>query len=221
MKKQPVVKIINYKKYFMTNRQKIFYLTYVPIGVLFAIWCSMVASCGIIPKEQPHPTKREIKREKRLAKKAIAKMERTDEKYKAKSEADTAGPHFCNTNYPPRIGKGSIRIIPGDTVTLTDTFTTVAHDTTTNVETVTKTVVKWYYVHDTAVVRDTIENTNRITLQSAEINGLRADNTKAWDEASKAKIAKGKWVKWTFIGWGLFALLIAVLIYANVKGWRK
>lgn len=181
----------------MTTRQKIFYLLYLPLAVVVAILFSFFASCNT---------------EKRIAQKAIAKMEKADAKYKAKSEVDTAAPHFCNTNYPPRVGKGTVRIIKGDTVTLTGTFTTVQHDTTTNVQTVTKTVVKWHYVHDTAVVRDTLVNTNEITLCKAECDGLRLDNTKAWDEASKAVQAKKKWRSAAYWTWGLIALILAIRI---------
>ncbi len=150
--------------------------------------------------------------EQRIARKALAAMDKAETKYNAASDVDTVGAHYCNTKHPVKVGKGQVRYIKGDTVTHTDTVTSVERSVDT--VTLTRIITKVKYIHDTTVRTDTFENTNRIELQAAEIVGLRQDNTNAWDEASKAKIQANKRL------WLIFILIGAIITYIIVK-WRR
>jgi hypothetical protein len=141
-------------------------------------------------------------------------MDKAETKYNAVSDVDTVGAHYCNTKHPVKVGKGQVRYIKGDTVTHTDTVVNVEHSTDYDTVTLTRIITKVKYIHDTTVQTDTIENTNRIELQAAEIVGLRQDNTNAWDEASKAKIQANKRL------WFIFILVGAIITYIIVK-WRR
>ena len=141
-------------------------------------------------------------------------MDKAETKYNAVSDIDTAGAHYCNTKHPVKVGKGQVRYIKGDTVTRTDTVTSVLTSVDHDTVKVLRTITKVLYVHDTTVRTDTFENTNRIELQAAEIVGLRQDNTNAWDEASKAKIQANKRL------WLIFILIGAIITYIVVK-WRR
>lgn len=152
--------------------------------------------------------------EQRIARKAIERMGKVEDRYRGLSKVDTAGISYCNTKHPVKVGKGQVRYIKGDTVTHTDTVVNVEHSTDYDTVTLTRIITKVKYIHDTTVQTDTIENTNRIELQAAEITGLRQDNTNAWDEASKAKIAANKRL------WLIFILIGAIITYIIVK-WRR
>lgn len=152
--------------------------------------------------------------EQRIARKALAAMDKAETKYNAASDVDTVGAHYCNIKHPVKVGKGQVRYIKGDTVTHTDTVTNVEHSTDFDTVTLTRIITKVKYIHDTTVQTDTFENTNTIELQAAEIVGLRQDNTNAWDEASKAKIQANKRL------WLIFILIGAIITYIVVK-WRR
>jgi hypothetical protein len=154
--------------------------------------------------------------EKRIARKAIERMGKAETRYNGLSDIDTVGAHYCNTKHPVKVGKGQVRYIKGDTITHTDTITSIER----SVDTVrlTRTVTVFKYVHDTTVQTDTIENTNRIELQAAEITGLRQDNTNAWDAASKAKVQANKRMWWIIV---LIAVILAYIIIKSPKQWLK
>jgi hypothetical protein len=154
--------------------------------------------------------------EHRIARKAIERMGKAENRYKERSTVDTAGISYCNTKHPVKVGKGQVRYIKGDTITHTDTVTSVEHKTDTVI--LTRLITKVNHVHDTIIRTDTFENTNRIELQAAEITGLRQDNTNAWDAASKAKIQANKRMWWIIV---LIAIIAAYIIIKSPKQWLK
>ena len=143
-------------------------------------------------------------------------MDKAETRYNGLSSIDTVGAHYCNTKHPVKVGKGQVRYIKGDTVTRYDTTIDVQYKD--NIIERLKTVTVFKYVHDTTVQTDTVENTNRIELQAAEIVGLRQDNTNAWDAASKAKIQANKRMWWIIV---LIAVIIAYIIIKSPKPWLK
>ena len=154
--------------------------------------------------------------EQRIARKALAAMDRAETRYNGLSNIDTVGAHYCNIKHPVKVGKGQVRYIKGDTITHTDTVTSVEHKTDTVI--LTRLITKVNHVHDTLIRTDTFENTNRIELQAAEITGLRQDNTNAWDAASKAKVQANKRMWWIII---LVAVILAYIIIKSPKPWLK
>jgi hypothetical protein len=156
--------------------------------------------------------------EQRIARKALAEMDKAETKYNGLSDVDTVGAHYCNTKHPVKVGKGQVRYIKGDTVKRTDTVTSVLTSVDHDTVKVLRTITKVLYVHDTLIRTDTFENTNRIELQAAEITGLRQDNTNAWDAASKAKIQANKRMWWIIV---LVAVILAYIIIKSPKPWLK
>ena len=152
--------------------------------------------------------------ESRISKRALKDMAKAEQRYNNHSDIDTVGAHYCNTMHPVKIGKGQVRYIKGDTVTRTDTVTSVLTSVDHDTVKVLRTITKVLYVHDTTVRTDTFENTNRIELQAAEIVGLRQDNTNAWDAASKAKIQANRRMWWVIV---LVAVIAAYIIIKSPK----
>lgn len=154
--------------------------------------------------------------EQRIARKALSAMDKAETRYNVLSAIDTIGAHYCNTKHPVKIGKGQVRFVKGETITHTDTVTSVEHKTDTVI--LTRLITKVNHVHDTLIRTDTFENTNTIELQAAEIVGLRQDNTNAWDAASKAKIQANKRMWWVIV---LIAIIAAYIIIKAPKSWRN
>lgn len=170
---------------------------------IFAAVCVCVLACN--------SAKQAAKREKRLSDKAIAKLDKTADKYRDKSDIDTADTHWAYTRFPVKIGEGKKVYIPGKTITKRDTFTLYQKakgDTVVKTVTVRTTTVR----HDTIRVRDTVVDNRQISLIQAQL--VQADmNTAAerekaakWQETAKAA-QKGK-----YIAYSLLALIVLILI---------
>lgn len=137
-------------------------------------------------------------------------MTKAESRYNERSNVDTAGAHYCYTMHPVKVGKGTVQYVKGDTVTLTDSFTT----TQLHLDTVfsVKTITKRLYIHDTLRFTDTVIDNSHLSAKQAEIDGLRSDNIKAWDAASKAKIQAEKRLNWMLFGLLGWLLLIAGVV---------
>lgn len=169
--------------------------------ILFFIWLSF-SSCHS---------------EQRIARKALAAMDKAETKYNDRSGIDTAGAHYCNTKHPVKVGKGQVRYIKGDTVTRTDTITSVLTSVDHDTVKVLRTITKVLYVHDTTVQTDTFENTRSIQLQAQEIIGLRQVNNDLTSQVSEQHSKANTRMWWIII---LIAIIAAYLIIKAPKSWR-
>jgi hypothetical protein len=156
--------------------------------------------------------------EQRIARKAIARMDKAETRYNVLSKVDTAGISYCNTKHPVKVGKGQVRYIKGDTITHTDTVTKVEHSVDYDTVRLTRTVTVFKYVHDTTVRTDTFENTRAIQLQAQEIIGLRQANNDITSKAQDLRTTNGK------LWFAILLLVVAVLAYIIIKSpkpWLK
>lgn len=169
---------------------------------LFCLWAS-VMSCHS---------------EQRIARKAIARMGKAEDRYKELSKVDTAGISYCNTKHPVKVGKGQVRYIKGDTVKRTDTVTSVEHSVNHDTVKVLRTITKVLYIHDTTVRTDTFENTRAIELLTAENKGLKQANSNVTSENADLRTTNGK------LWFAILLLVVAVLAYIIIKSpkpWLK
>jgi hypothetical protein len=154
--------------------------------------------------------------EQRIARKAIERMGKAEDRYRELSKVDTAGISYCNTKHPVKVGKGQVRYIKGDTVTHTDTVTSVEHKTDTVI--LTRLVTKVKYVHDTSIRVDTFENKRAIKLLTAQKDGLTQVNNDLESKAQDLRTTNGK------LWFAILLLVVAVLAYIIIKSpkpWLK
>jgi hypothetical protein len=156
--------------------------------------------------------------EQRIARKALAAMDKAETKYNGLSSIDTVGAHYCNIKHPVKVGKGQVRYIKGDTVKRTDTVTSVLTSVDHDTVKVLRTITKVLYVHDTTVRTDTFENTRSIELLTAENKGLKQVNNDLESKTQDLRTTNGK------LWFAILLLVVAVLAYIIIKSpkpWLK
>ena len=160
------------------------------------------------------------KRAQRVANRQLRKIENLDYRTK-KRGCDTCQEHYCEFTYPQKIGTGKTVYLPGKVTTVRDTDTAYVYipgTIDTVVKVVTRTITNT--AHDTIQRTDTFENTRAISLCKAENAGLREDNVKAWDEASKEKLGRKEWQKRALWTWGIIGAIVLAFIGYKVYTWR-